>query len=424
MAKKKKGKTKKSSAVDTGALRKLLDLLTADATDEAEDMGQKFGFVPDEFQRLVSDARQVLEKGPDPREIAKLPPVFQMAFVLFAEKDDDDDLIVDLLEISGDKAVKKEAKRALHKMRSRGIDVSVPSSGGSILDRMVEEEQKPLACQISPVASDGTMVLLLAKTTRGGVGIYQAVINDEDGLMEFQGGVIGRKQYRRIDQSISQEEKDKLLDIPYERARAILSEAADRSRAKGKPLPEKYLDASTDLGPVEKSDGQDQLPEDLKLDTRQDQLLSQAERLLSLDEFEEWIPSEDIMKLIQEKIEEVEQSKIIVGEQQRIEQIERAFDAGVKMMLEDKEKRIQWNQRLLTNARFLLEKGKEEEAKIAASVAWQLLDEEFEATSSVFFNKLARKIFSPADQIAAAMTNEFQEEEDKEEDPGNIILTP
>jgi len=196
MAKKKKNKAKKSSTFDTSSISKLIQLLQSGSVDDAQDALTKLGLGQDEFQEFFATAQGLIKKGPDPREIAKLPAVFQMAFVLFAERDDDDELIVDLLEMSTEKAIKKEAKRALHKMRSRGMDIDVPSSGGSILDRMVEEEQKPLPCQISPVASDGTMVVVLAKYTRGGVGIYQAVINDEDGLVEFQGGVIGRKQYR------------------------------------------------------------------------------------------------------------------------------------------------------------------------------------------------------------------------------------
>ncbi len=429
MAKKKKNKTKKSSVVDVVALNKLLDLLESGNTDELQEIGSKLGLAPDEIQQSFSSARQLMEKGPDPRQIAKLPSVFQMVFILFAEKNDDDELIVDILEISKDKPVKKEAKRALHKMRSRGMDVSMPSSGGSILDRMVEEEQKPLTCQISPVASDGTMVVLLAKYTRGGVAIYQAVINDEDGLMEFQGGVIGRKQYRRIDQSISDEEKDKLLDVSYDRARTLISKAADKSREKGKTLPEQYLDASSDLGPVQQENEQELIPEELGIQVLEENLLSKTEGILELDEFEEWIPPEKIMLLVRGKLDEVEQSEIIVTEQQRLDQIERAFDTGVKEMLGDEDARKQWHDRLMSNAKFLWLKEREEEAKIVATAAWQLLEEEFEPTSSVFFGKMVRKIFPPAHQIASAMSKADDMDDDKDEDngdddSGNIILTP
>jgi len=427
MGKKKKRKPAKKQPSSGGLIDGLVAAIDAGEPGVLAD-GAGSGMPPEAFEAAFKSALELRQKGLDPRKIVSLPEAFQAAFLRMAEADEDDDLIGDLLEMSTQSSVRKEAKRCLHRLRSRGLDVELPSgSGPSVLDRVVEIEEKPLPCYLSPVSAAGTRMVLMARYAQGGVAVHQGEWDDQDGLVQFAGGTIGRNRYRQMAQEMASEGEQGLLEISYAEARLHFARAAERCRAAGKAPPDEYLQVSGDLGDVDESaapqnagalfprDGIDDLegPAD------------QAEELHELPEFADWLPDDETIQAIDDKIKEVEAGQLTINDQQRIEQVERAIDAGVEVMLGDPERLQRYHQRLMENAAYLERTGRQDQAHLAAAAAWQLLEESFEPRQSRFFDKLIKKVFRSADEIVAHMKRpDGVGQVEPGADSGNLIVPP
>ena len=179
-----------------------------------ESEAQKAGLDPGQFTGAFKEGCALLEKGVDPRKVIGLPLAFQVAFVKLAEEEEDDDQISDLMSMTDSGEVKKEAKRALHRMRSRGLDVSVPEeTGSSVLERRVLPEDPDLPCYLSPVSGNGSRIVWLSRYVRGGVGVFQVELNDDEGLVDFAGGTIGRSRYRSLARDLLDDPQQALLEI-------------------------------------------------------------------------------------------------------------------------------------------------------------------------------------------------------------------
>ncbi len=432
----KKKKKKKSGETFADRLVKRLEQgQPGDLSGQAamEDMS------PERFEAAFSSALDMLNKGPDPRELVELPAPFQTAFLKIAEADEDDELIGDLLGMTSDKEVKKEAKRTLHRLRSRGLSVDVPDgTGPSVLDRAVEVDEKPLPCYLSPVSGDGSRMVLLARYTHGGVALHQGQMNDSEGLTEFGGGIVGRNRYRQINHDFMSDPTEALLQVEYAEARLHLARAVDLCREAGKSPPDEYLEASGDLGVIDEGDEGAAPPspaevfpaEDFAEQTDQEQLLARSAELLDLPEFGGWIPDPDTIRAIDEKIKEVESSRLTINDQQRIDQVQRAIDGGVTTLLDDEEKRRRYHERLLENAVYLQRTGREEQARPAAAAAWQIVAEGFEPADSRFFDRMVKKLFRSAEEIVAHLSTPdahpgvMDPDPDEDPSPGNLIVTP
>ncbi len=405
MAKKKKKGKKLNPQTNEAQVEKLAAALESGQADDL-DPGAIAGIEAVAFDQAFEKGRELAQRGPDPRAIIELPAAFQLAFLKLAADEEDDDLIGDLLEMTADRQVRKEAKRILHRLRSRGVAVDVPTSGGgSVLDRAVTEEEKPLPCYLSPVSATGRRMVLLARYTRGGVAVHQAEWSDTEGLADFNGGVLGRNRYRQMHQEMDTDEGG-LFEIGYGEARVWLARAAELRRQAEKPLPDGYLEASGELGAVDESatppDPKTLFPPDAFED--RDALAARGAELLEEPEFADWLPDPETLQSIDEKIKEVESSQLAINDQQRIEQVQKAIDDGVVRLLDDEDKRNRFFDRLLQNAAYLQRNGgREEPARLAAAAGWQLLDEDFEPLASPLFSQIVKRIFRSAEDIVAAM---------------------
>jgi len=408
---------------------RLASQLEAGDPGELESQAQKAGLDSAQFAQAFKQGKQLLQKGADPRKVAGLPVAFQVAFIKLAEKEEDDDQISDLMSMTDAGDVKKEAKRALHRMRSRGLDVSVPEeTGSSVLERRVAPDDPDLPCYLSPVSGNGSRMIWLARYVRGGVGVFQVELNDQEGLTEFAGGTIGRSRYRSLSRELLGDPKNALLEISYAEAWKHISAAAARSREASRPLPEGYLDAKDTLPDPKQEALELAEPRSLfdqeKLKDDQN-LVREAAGLHDLDEFSDWMPDEDTLKTVQAKLEEVESGQVAINEQQKIEQVQQILDRAVENLLEGQERRELYQNRLLQMAEYFQRTGRPEHAQKAAAAAFQLSSEDFSPAESPFFDRMTRKLFRSAEEIVKEMKeNAKDKKKGPKKDPGKLIVPP
>jgi hypothetical protein len=385
------------------------------------------GISPEAFAGGFEKARALLKSGPDPRQVAQLPALFQTAFLKVFEQDGETDPITDLLAVTTDKEIRKEARRCLHRMRSRGLKADLPGeTTGSVLDRRVVPEDPPLPCYLGPIDGSGHKLAFLARYVHGGVAVYQATLSDTDGLVDFAGGTIGRNRYRGIVKDLQGEEQH-LLAVGYEEARLQVSRAAARSRTAGKALPEAYLEASNTLPEpgVEPA-----LPDPAALfedAVPGPDLVGKAAELHDHAELDTWQPDEETLQAFWKKFEEIRSSKIIVSEAQRLDQVRAVIANGAATLLGDPERRKRYQDRLLDLAVHFQRTGQAEPARLAAVAARHLTLEGFKPEDSAFFSRMVTKLFKSPEEIVKGMGEAPPSTPSAAEappDPGKLIVTP
>ncbi len=389
-------------------------------------LAARAGLSDKDFQQHFERAKGMVG-GADPREVVKLPASFQVAFLLLAEREQDDDLLSDLLNMAADKLVKKEAKRIIHRMRSRGLTVSAgEESGSSILDRNVSTEDPELPCYISPVTGKGSRMIWLARYTHGGVAVYQSEVNDTDGLVEFSGGVIGRNRYRRLLQEILNSDEVSMVEISYAEARQRIARAVSLGREASRPLPEGYLEASGELPEFKVVPIPD--PRDAFSAEETEKaagLYADAAQLHELPEFSDWLPAEEALEKIQARFKEIESSQVAINSAQKVDQVKKALDDAVVDLVGDEKGRERYQARLFEMAAHLRQCAKEDAALQTAAAARQLDQEGFAPLDSPFFVRLVDKLFRSPEEIVAQMSPpESPPAEGEKKDPGKLIVTP
>ncbi len=384
------------------------------------------GLSEDRFLSAFERSKAIHSRGTDPREIVSLPNVFQQAFLRIAYQNEDEDTVLDIYSMSQDKETKKEAKGVLHRFRSRGIDVPQPEDATpSILQKRIIEENQPLANFISPVTSRGSRMVWLVTYVRGGVGVFQAEINDVDGLIEFSGGVIGRSRYRDLSKDMFNNDRLSILEISYAEAKTWISKAAELSRSTGRTVPEQYLEASSILPEPTHTAEPPNFEEMFNPQSSEDpsSSLQQTADLHELAEFADWIPSDESIKILHNKLQEIETGKIAINLQQRADQINKALDQAVIDMLGDATEKEKYQNRLFQMALHFQRTNQSDRARLCAAAARQLSEPQFEPLNSPFFCRLVRKMFKSPEEIAKHMQPENPPTE-PEQDPGNLIVTP
>jgi hypothetical protein len=391
------------------------------------ELGQRLGLPAEEMSAWVARAIELFKKGPDPREVIKLPAIFQTALIKLAEREGQTEIVVDLLAISKDKEVKKEARRILHKLRSRGISIDIPKeTGPSVLERKVFEEPE-LPCYLSPPDGAGNRTLILARYTHGGVEVFHIEMNDKNGLVQFKGGKLGRHQYREAIHGMLEESPGRMiLEISFSEARYHLARAVQLSREQKRPLPDGYLEASATLGELKETDA---APDPVVLfpaeaSVGQDALVKAGAELIDLPEFADWFPEEVVLQKLQTQLSEVATSQVAINEQQKIEQVQRVIDNAPAAVLEGEKERITYQRRLLEMAVCFQRKERAEQAKQIAAVAWQLTQEGFQPNESPFFIRMTKKIFHDPAEIVRTFGSQKDTVTPPATDPGNLIVPP
>jgi hypothetical protein len=427
MAKNKAPKTK----AGTDPIARLADALAGSEAGEPAALGAALG-LSEGFEAALARARE-LTRTPDPRQVINLPLPFQLAFVRLAERAGDDEQLTDLLSMGSERELKKEARRAIHALRSRGHQVDIPEErGGSVLERKLEEQLEELPCHLSPVSGQGNRMVLMARYTRGGVAVHQAELHDQDGLTQFAGGTLGRSRYRKLLGDLQTQGEGELLTIGYDEARWLVAKAAERTRQAGKSLPEGYLDSSGELGEVKDTaaspDPRGLLPPAELPDPAG--LAAQAGELFEHPTFADWLPEADVLKLIEEKIKAVETSQVTINDEQRVDGVQKALDAGVAALVEG-DRRARLQARLLEQAAYLKRVGQTEPAHRAAAAAYQLDQAELDPLQVPFLVRMLRRVMkSPEDivagfaPLAGAPAGGENEPPPEPTTPGGLILAP
>ncbi len=288
-------------------------------------------------------------------------------------------LLAALFGQSPDKERRKALKRALHVLKTRGVPV--------LTDLLPREEPKPppsseapaVAARISPVLGNGECFVIMEgpREILGGGSILISRVSDIQGFRECSLFSLSKRRREEFWREFASERIDEFVPVPPAYALRLLEEALALT-PDGEPQRDEYLPLRENLWrhlgrPDEAPSLSDLLP---PLDpTEPHRAPEDPHNLARKDLFLSWVPGLEEIKPWLEKFEALQNSPLVLTEQQQHMRQEMLVDEAAAALFPPAD-RPRWGRRLLKMAYFFHLKGKPEEVRAAQAAAHSLLSEE------------------------------------------------
>ena len=265
------------------------------------------------------------------------------------------------------KPARKAVARLTHHLRSRGQapPAAPPPPRASGLAPLAEHIDE---ARISAPDPYGARAVFLAQDRpAGGVRLFQLVIQDEQGALEFQMFETGRSKARRFLRELVQGNRWPAAEAPAESVRALIAEALEAQPA-DRALP-------TGLG-----DWRAKLSEHAESTPRPAELVRQAlgaagsleaeklEAWFEAGEVGPWPPPAAQLKTLIERLKEIAEGQVVVSPAAREEQVDAALESALDEVY-DGERQSRLAGRFEETAYVWWKAGREDEARALLAAA-------------------------------------------------------
>ncbi|RKI34464.1 hypothetical protein D7Y27_33510 [Corallococcus sp. AB004] len=321
------------------------------------------------------------------------------------------------LSASSVKPLAKAAKKALYRLRSRGV---TPAEAPREAPTAPAPETLPTL--VTVVSSAGQYGLLLTRVVRGGVELLQVIASDEQGVLELNRTEQSRGDIRRI---LKHGLKNGFgMEVSREEGARLLAEAAALNLSTRTPFPPD-LEAALRHHGVQPIHVPEPLPAPEPDDVRH---ALEGDQLHATPEIAEWMPPDAEMRGLMEQVQALVSSPLALSGAQRQEQVrQRVLEAARAYFTP--EVRQRYARRLWRMAAFFDATGRALQASIARGEARRLfhgLDEPFSLFAETLFAKVvvlaaagaqaqAAQGATAPEALPAALTGERRS-------PGGLIL--
>ena len=273
-------------------------------------------------------------------------------------------LLLSELERTSDKERIKKIRKAIHQLKSKGVE---PPSRETPGEKRKEEEEGYL----SPIDSLGERLLVLVMPKgRGEVRFFQIIASDTKGILRF---ITHSVPYEELMSSIRRAEETKgiqMVEAPADYIRTLLGEYAGLNEKGGGKPPAEFVSWRNWIGEprerFEKPLIYQFIPEE-DIAARE-ALFEQGDRLFQLPGIIGWfIPEEEIKEGV-ERFATAEESPLILSDIQREERRNKIFLEEAERYFTEEKKEL-YKRRLIEMGYFLYQKGMKLEAEIALATA-------------------------------------------------------
>jgi len=282
-------------------------------------------------------------------------------------------MLMDILADCPPKALQKTIKKALHRLKSRGVifsDSQAPRQvvvGGAVsrLER----------CLASFIDGSGDRMILMIRTRPGGG--YQAaylVLNYGTGIRFAKALQMSRRELPELLESVQAQAP--LIDLTPAHCQRQIALAQQMNLATHTPVPEDFfllrdLIGEPDTMPEAGAIYEALSPEELEMARAQN---DHAEDLLELPELGGWTLPESVVQGYADALSEIDDSKIVVSEAMQRERVDRVFESAMQDVLGEDSRAIM-RLRLEEMAHYFLQTERRLEAMWALGAAESLLDD-------------------------------------------------
>ncbi|HEX8440701.1 hypothetical protein [Archangium sp.] len=278
--------------------------------------------------------------------------------------------LAEALAGSSHKALVKAAKKALYRLRSRGVEVAEPARPSTPEPaRSVVATPETLPAVLTSIDGTGERVLEIARPLRGGgVEAIQLLLSDEHGVERIQVVETSRGEYRRVVKQATSPGPDAAVELPHAEALERLAAAVGLNLRTHTAFPPGLDAVLRHLGVQARSDPPS-LPAPEPDDAR---LANEAHKLHDEPEMRGWLPPMSELEALAFKVDELEASPLALTPAQRNEEIIQAAHAQAHAFFAPEAVRRLYASRLWEMGLHFERLGKEHPAQVARAEARRL----------------------------------------------------
>lgn len=242
-----------------------------------------------------------------------------------------------LLAIDADslpKPARKTLRRVLHRLRSQGVEVPDATARGALVAKLPALDESLHEGRVSALDPRGSRVVYLALDhPSGGARLFEIVVDDDLGLLEFEIYNTGRSRLRRFLRDFERTGRLPAAVAPIPAVRALVARALT-AHPDSRPLPRGFSEWRSRLTEVA---GDARAPgelarEALASEATPDDALGRVARLVKEGVLGPWPPARELLGPIAERIAESGKSVLVVSGATRHEQVDRVLDeAGLEI---------------------------------------------------------------------------------------------
>ena len=278
-----------------------------------------------------------------------------------------------MLQVCNEKRVRKNIKRSLYRLKSKGIAVEEipPRKEESILRPLQAEPPKGFGGGFDFL---GQRFLLLVVPHAGrGWTVMQGAISDTEGLIDFSGEEMTRKGFKEFFEGVQAKSPFPLVEMEASYVGFLFLQAYHHSLEKKGTLPQAYLRSKSEIEGIKKDYERPLIYSFLQADAIADdeRMLRRGGDLLKANLFNSWKIAEDSIRPYADEVWEAEESKIVLNQTQKEARFQAIYQKALSELFSG-ERRLLYKRRLEEMAYLLYKLGREEEARISLAVAIDL----------------------------------------------------
>ena len=273
---------------------------------------------------------------------------------------------------AGNKEVRREIRRSLFKLAQGGLATAGPEAAPQPEEAGANFSLAPeIEGFLSSVTGGGSrMVILTRPQPGGGLMAMQAAVNDRRGLERLGGNVIRRKELRQMMEDMKAQLGVSMTRVPWEYADWLVHDAYQKvtdSPGEGVADYPRIRTHLTAAKPAQRAHPVFDLVDEDGIDAAA--LSETSEKLLEEPELRTWFVEKDLLEPYLERLEETEQSRIVLNPMQKEERFRSIVREAVQGIFLGEETAPAFETRFEDAALHLHVSGQEEKARTILGVA-------------------------------------------------------
>ena len=307
-------------------------------------------------------------------------------------------------------AIRREVRRALFKLKRRGIEAPAATAPAASAIHDNATEKTEIAAMLSPIDSEGARIVWIVKPrAQGGVIRLWALISEREGLVGAQNTGLSRRELKSEREELERRAQVKLVDADWRVADFIACEAWRNTPQSRRGRVGNFLTLRSELIA---SPPPTELLHPVYAELAAEAAGEPSGELLKEPELLEWRIPDAILKPYVEEIARAGESVIVLNPLHKQERANAVIDrATAELLTGDNGRAVQ--RRLEDIAYYMARVGRRTQAGWAAAAAARLRDG-IDVTRVLFFQAFIR---TQLGTVAAA-------EQQKAEQEPRLIMTP
>ncbi|MFZ7112127.1 MAG: hypothetical protein ACOWYE_10630 [Desulfatiglandales bacterium] len=320
------------------------------------------------------------------------------------------------------KEVQKAAKKAIFKLKQKGISIPEDNAAKSPPILFVKPEVEEPEAYVGPIDGAGSRPVFIAcPQIPKGVQVGLGIVSDEKGILEFIFGGYSKKRMKEV-RNLFFERFTPMVATSASHAATILEKAYGLNNTDATEALDEYRQMrpwiQDNVSLIERSPVYETFPPEGIATERVTP--SQAQKLFEHALFASWLFDLEKMEAIAKDIKEAEGSTILISKEQKANRIQEIKEKAVADTYPEP-RRIKFKDRLEETAYIFLKEGEEEQARTCLLAAKSLDQEPTFSGADPFLMAMLERTLNLYLASTGDIPRPAVEKEDKDGAPSIII---